>query len=46
LLCGGGVAALCTHTCWCVMWNFNILWWNWQRIAPEILVGPTNLCCW
>jgi len=48
-LCGGGsVAAMCTHTrnCWCVIWNFNILWWEWWWIAPEILVGPTNFCCW
>jgi len=26
--------------------KIHSIWWKGGRIAPEVPVGPTNLCCW
>ena len=46
-----GCAHMCTYTCWCAIWSFNIFKLltfkvEVRRIVPEIRVGLTELCCW
>jgi len=46
-----GSAHMCTDTCWCAIWSFNIFKlltfkMEVRRIAPEIHIGLTNFCRW